>query len=743
MKNVLLSLGLLFSIVSFAQTPFVSCFGETASINKWTDFTRLGDGEYLLYAHGNHEEPDAFDVRTYRLAVPSGGLTDEWTTLPGINQSLFKIQEDGRGGAIACGSSKVSPMDNSDVVIHYLAATGKVTHSHTFGTEMEEHPIQTGIDEQQNYFIAYYQATTKYYRYHSSRVRCFDSEGGMIYDVDLAYAEGLLFDLVPLGNGEIVVIGTNKTAADAYEVEVIKLGAEGTVHWRKRWSYPDVLTITRGFLEGKVLYLIDYMTQKIISLDTQTGEILTDLAFPRELRGDFLYPFVKYRDDFWIISRKNIYQLAIKKYGYKLVETYPLDAGIINSVRYYPEGAWEYLYHDGKLVRFDMTTTRFTTLAKGGLATQQDIREEVVDVELVNNKIITGVKKMTGGTGTVTIQELSFDGEIQGSVTNEASQHMLTNSPLAILEDGGFASAKVAVDENYLSALNLEIYGVRGELSQEVRLLEKAAQIIDDVQVVALTGNKIAAYGHYKNIRERTEGHLLCEVDLANPALKRTQFFDFTGRDQQLFGLQEGTVGLLSSLSDHDLTVRKLSLEDGLLWETTKSFSELIDPKIYSNPVSYTNLRSKLAAAPGSEDVLLGINIQSGGDPPVYHLVSFGPNGEIMQHFSSKHIHFNAGTDFLNDNQVVIVGCGWNTLANSEGGPYQLTFEVYDLSGALVREVIRPVASPIVVTNVEVLDNGFIAAYGSILSNTDTDAIIILMNKSGDIVKGLECIASE
>jgi hypothetical protein len=104
MKNVLFLLGLLFSIVSIAQTPFVSCFGETASINNWSDFTRSEDGKYLLYAYGNYDDPTAIDVRIYQLSA-SGDLTDSLTTILPGRQSLTSVEENGSGGAISCGIS--------------------------------------------------------------------------------------------------------------------------------------------------------------------------------------------------------------------------------------------------------------------------------------------------------------------------------------------------------------------------------------------------------------------------------------------------------------------------------------------------------------------------------------------------------------------------------------------------------------------------------------------------------------
>jgi len=740
MKNVLLLLGLLSSIVSVAQTPFVSSFGERGAVDYLVDFTRSVDGNYLLHAYGNSEETTTLAIRTYQLSV-GNGLTDSLKMLLPGSQSLRSVEEDGRGGAITCGHTYNPQKADRDILINYLDATGKTIRSLTFGTEMDEGPRQTGIDEQRNYFIAYFQGTTKYARYSLNRIRSFNEEGEMVYDIDLELPEGLVYDLVPLGDGELVVIGTNKTSATTHEVAIIKLAADGTVLWRKGLSYPDVSSISRGFLEGEVLYLIDYTTQKIISLDIQNGETLTDLAFPREVRGDFLFPFAKYQDDFWIMSRKNIYQLAIKKYGYKLVGTYPLEKAIISSARFYPEGTLEYLDNSGTLVRFDLATTRFTTLVKGSHVIPQTIQEEVVDVNLVKDKIITGIKKATGGFSTGIIQQFSLDGELQGSVTKEAQQDLMRNSSLVILEDGGFASARAVVDDSYLSELRLEVYDAKGELKQHFSLLEKAAQVIDDPQVVVLPGNKMAVYGHFKNFKERTEGHFLGEVDLANPNLRRTQVFDFEGRDQQLFGLQDGTVGLLSPLSDNHLTVRKISFDNGLVWETTKSFPELEAPKMFD--IGFSRAKNKLVAAPGSENVLLGINIQSGDDPPVYHLAFFGADGGNTGSFTSKNTHLSAGTDFLNENQIVVVGCDWNAQATGKGDLYQLNYEVYDLSGKLVKEVKRPVAYQIAITNVEVLDNGFVAAYGAIYKekNMDSDAILLVINQAGDIVKGLDSIA--
>ncbi len=742
MKNILLLLGLLVSIGSIAQTPFVSCFGETASINHWSDFTRSEDGKYLLHAYGNYDDPTAIDVRTYQLSVP-GGLTDSLTTfLPG-RQYLSSAEENGNGGAISCGISYSSLKGGSDIMVNYLDASGKTIRSFTFGTEMDERPIQTGIDEQQNYFIAYYQSTTKYGRYHTNRVRSFNSTGEMVYDVDMGFTGGLLLDVVPLGSGELVVLGTHKTSATTHDVVITRLAADGTVLWEKGLndSNDGVSMITRGFLERGVLYLIDYTTKKIIGLGVGNGEILTDLSYPKEVRGDFLFPFAKFQDDFWIMSRQNIYQLASKKYGYKLIGTYPLEKTIISSARFYPEGICEYLDDDGALVRFDMNTTSFTTLAKGSLTNQSTIQDEVVDVELVGDKIFTGVKRMTRGLFTSITKQFSLDGELEGSITSEAREDIMKNASLVMLEDGGFASVIADVDDSYRCELRVDVYGVTGELNQQIYLLEASSQIINNPQVVVIPGNKIAVYGHYKNFSARTEEHLLWNVDLENPAFRRTQGLNFTDHDQQFFGLQERTVGFVSSFLDNNLTVRKVSVDNGLVWETTKSFPQLEDPRIYSNFRGFNRAKNKLVAVPDSEGVLLGVNIQRGGDPPVYYLEFFDAKGMNTRSFTSKNTQLTAGVDFLNASQVVVVGCGRNTQQTGETDIYQLNYEVYDLTGGLVKEVKIPVAYEITITNVEVLDNGFIAAYGSIYRDADVDAILIVMSQSGEIVNGLECFA--
>jgi hypothetical protein len=636
---------------------------------------------------------------------------------------------------------KIGINGDSDIMVNYLDASGKTIRSFTFGTEMDEKPIQTGIDEQQNYFIAYYQSTTKYGRYHSNRVRSFNARGEMVYDVELEYTGGLL-DVVPLGNGEIIVIGTQETSATTHDAVIMKLAADGSIQWQKGMNDTHgVSTITSGFLEGEVLYLIDYTTKKIIGLDVENGEILTNLSYPNEVRGDLLFPFAKFQDDFWIMSRKNIYQLASKKNRYKLIGTFPLEKTIIRSARFYPEGICEYLDNSGALVRFDMTTKSFTTLTKGRLAATVALNEEVVDVELVEDKIFVGVNKMTSVVLTSSTKQFSLDGELEGTIASEVREDIRRNASLAMLENGSFATVIAAMDGNYLFGLRVDIYGVMGELSQQIDLLKESSQIINDLQIVVIPGNKITVYGHCKNFREHTEQHLLWFVDLANPALKQAQVLNFSEGDQQFFGLQDGTVGFVSSLSDNSLTVRKINVDNGLVWETTKSFSQLEDPWIYNNFRRYNKAKNKLIAAPDSEGVLLGINIQSGGDPPVYYLEFFDAKGMNTRSFTSKNTQLTAGTDFLNASQVVVVGCGRNTQQTGETDIYQLNYEVYDLSGEMVKAVKIPVAYEITITNVEVLDNGFIAAYGAIYRDADVDAILIVLNSAGEIVNGLECFA--
>jgi hypothetical protein len=348
---------------------------------------------------------------------------------------------------------------------------------------------------------------------------------------------------------------------------------------------------------------------------------------------------------------------------------------------------------------------------------------------------------MTSGVLTSSTKQFSLDGELEGTIASETREDIRRNASLAMLENGSFATVIAAVDDNYLFGLRVDIYGVMGELSQQIDLLEESSAIIIDPQIVEIPGNKIAVYAKRKKIRVRQEEHLLWFVDLANPALKQGQVLSFSDGDQQFFGLQEGTVGFVSSLTDNNLIVRKVNAENGLVWETTKSFSQLEDPWIYNNFRGYNKVKNKLVAAPDSEGVLLGMNIQSGGDPPVYYLEFFDAEGVNTRSFTSKNTQLTAGTDFLNASQVVVVGCGRNTQQTGETDIYQLNYEVYDLSGELVKAVKIPTAYEIAITNVEVLDNGFIAAYGSIFSDADVDALLIVMNQAGEIVNGLECFA--
>lgn len=730
MKNVLLFTGLFISAFAYAQTPFTYYFGETGRVNYLRDFTRSGDGNYLLHAYGNYDGQKDVDVLSYQVSSLSGVVDSLITLLPGT-QSLYSVEEDGNGGAITCGYSYTPLKADRDITINYLDATGTTTSSLTFGTDFYETPLLTGIDEQQNYFISYERGTTKYTRYYSNRIRRINAAAETVYDISLDLYDITTVALVPLGNGELILVGSNNTSFN--QAKVFKLAADGTILWQRELNSSDdgIGLISSGFLDGEELYLIDYLTNRIISLDVENGELLTNLVFPSEVRVTFLFPFVKYQGDFWVFSRSDIYQLTLGDVAYELVGTYPIDAGVIRKARFYEEGVWEYVDQEGLLGRFDIATTSFSTLGNIEIVPRNPIREETSNVKLIGDKILTGVTKTDNGFFTGIANEFSVSGDIQASISSETLGDILGSSSL-VLENGGLALVSVPRNEDGFSALMLDIYDASGEFSNQFSLLELADQFIYNPSVVALPANKIAIYATYINFDTFEERGLLFEIDLANPDVSPFQILDFDNRFYQLFSLQDGTVGLLfSDFPGNSVILRKLSFENGLIWEVEKSFPELEDLRDYSSR------RNKIVAVPGTEDVLLGINIQDGGDPPVYNLEFFGPTGENTGSFTSINTHLSASTDFLSESELIVVGCDWNTESTGEDDLYQLNYEVYDLSGSLISEVNTPLMYQISITNVEVLDNGFIAVYGRVFQDFDTDALLIIMNEAGDIMTGL------
>lgn len=131
-----------------------------------------------------------------------------------------------------------------------------------------------------------------------------------------------------------------------------------------------------------------------------------------------------------------------------------------------------------------------------------------------------------------------------------------------------------------------------------------------------------------------------------------------------------------------------------MVWETTTTFPDLQEVR------SYSSSHIALSDAPSGE-VLTGSNLQAGSQVPVYYLKLFDALGENVTNFTSVNTQLSAFAHFLNDEQIIVIGCGLNSASTGPDDLCLLNYEIYDLSGNLVTEITNTLPYEISLSGIE------------------------------------------
>lgn len=730
MKTILLLVGLLASIFSFAQTPFIHYFGATGRLHHLEDFTRSNNDNYLLHAYGNYNAHLDHDMLIYQYAV-ADGLQDSIISIQPGNQLLFSAEEDGNGGAIVCSHTRLPNKALDDILIRYLDADGNEIDDVVFGEESREILQQTALDEQQNYFVAYSRGVSVYTRlisYYTTHLRMINADHETIYDIEIDLPNGRIFDLITLGNGEIIVIAINDTPMVSDQAEIIKISADGTFLWRRGFNNMehDILYLSQGYYDGEELYLADYLSKKILTLDITSGNLTGAFSYPEEVFGDFFFPFVKVGDDLWIFTQAYIYHLTPNAGTFDLVESHLINAGEVTRARFRPEGAWEYLNTEGTLSSFNLNTTEISTMGQIEIGESYTASETTSNVMLVDDQIYAGVSRFQDVRSSIVMNRFSADAHLVSSVATEPMSFYRAHQ-MAMLPNGGAATLAINLNEEDLFELKLNIYDEDGEIVSENILIENSSPSIIFSKILVFEDGDIGVY--FSLIDFGTYDRFLYKINPENPVVVPL----LTSVDNRLYGgfsnLQDGNVGLSSvSLGTNQVAVslQKIKLTSGVIWEANNIFAELQNTRAY-NSSGVTMVGST------NGELLFGFNLQTEDQLPVYHLKIFDDLGNDIQDFISINPYLSARASFLNNEQLIIVGCDYNLLSTGPEDVYTLRYEVYDRMGNLISEVNNDLPYELAISGLEILNDEFIAVYGRVQQDADRDAFVILMNQAGEV----------
>lgn len=304
------------------------------------------------------------------------------------------MHEDGSGGAVICADARQPDQTTQDILLQYVDEDGNETDARYFGSEFEDDIRVAAMDEQQNVFVAYRQAASLYPRSASMRLLSVDADKELADDVAIEIENGGFLDLIPLGNGEVVVIAYANIAGQNRS-EVIKVATDGSIAWQKQFTNAEdgVQYLTAGLYHEGLLYLADYIGYKFITLDVANGNLSGALTFPDTVLFNVFSPFVIYQDALWILSTASVSQLIENSSGYELANSYEVDEDRIENARLRATGQWEYLNNDGQLKSFDLTTAQFSTLAEVEFTEFVPISEKTCNVILEEGELITGVRR--------------------------------------------------------------------------------------------------------------------------------------------------------------------------------------------------------------------------------------------------------------------------------------------------------------------------------------------------------------
>ncbi|WP_367388198.1 T9SS type A sorting domain-containing protein [Lewinella sp. LCG006] len=731
MKNVMLLMGLFASAFAYAQTPFTYYFGETGSLNFIRDFTRQDDGHYLFHAYGNYAGQTDFDLANYQLNLVTGELDSTIVVQP-ANQTLLAAEEVSNGGAAVASRINVADGFFADVMVQYLDANGEETDRIIFGGEFSDSPVRTAIDEQQNFFVTYQQSTSGFPYLSDYRVRMIDAAHETAYDVLLDLPEGAVFDLEALGNGEVIVVADNNTPTHINQVEIIKLGSDGSTLWRTSLNTDDgVVGVFQSFSAGDELYLYDYLFDQIITLNLSDGSVLNNISSSSSVSANSSSLIVKYDDAIWILGRTTIYQMRnLSGSEYEVIASYPKEGSLLQSAKFRQEGVWEYMSVIGELVSMDLNSGEQTVLANLNRPLSLPVREETVNVQMVEGQLYAGIRRGGNGGLFFIVNTLDLNGELLNSITVEENQGGIVYSMLA-LPNGGVASLSIIEDGFFIFGLRLDIYDESGNLTSQTNVIDFEDQIISSLAMIWLPSGKLGI-----NVNNEPYGggevNLTYEVDIETAEVTLRQTLELPEKPDNFSSLATNAVGFVNTRFSNDnntATVRKLSLDDGLVWETE------LNLLTGDNVDDYGTSSYPLVANPVTETALLGINLQERGQAPVYFVhVLDGATGTEEGSFTSVNTQISARVNFLNEEQIVLIGCSRNPNIESEEDRFLFNYEVYDLSGNLITQTTSDLPHLLTINGIDVLENGFLLVYGEIIEDADANAMVILVNEEGEIM---------
>lgn len=723
MKNALLFLGLFASVFSFAQTPFTHCFGETGYTHYFRDFIRNGNSNYFVFDYGNYDGQFDADVAAYFVDL-GDGLQDSMVFVEPGEQFLYSAEELG-GGAVICSRVVAPDQMFSDILIQYLDIQGAETDRLLIGGDFRESPYSTATDEEQNFYLGYNFTSSPYQRSSSDGLMKISSDHEIVYD--LAISSGAVLAIVPLENGEVVAVTSDLDGETDVNVTIIKFSADGELLWETELESGDgVVLITSGFYDGEKLYFPEHIYDKIITLDPDSGELLSDNAYDSGVLTTTFSPVVFYEGEMWALGAFSIYRLVLVGEEYQIAAEYPLESSFIRSEKFRSPGLWEFLDTEGKLTFFDLNDQQIGDLVDLARPVADPIREVAVNVQPDGLAFYEGVLRTGNDLAVPIVNLFDLDGNLLNSVVLENQQELNRNNKLQMR---AFPGGAIAVLGEIIGPdgreLRLDLYDGFGELLSQNSLLPSPSQFIYDYRMTRLPTGKLGIYVRYEDFTGAPD--VFYKINLSEPDFTPAQILDLSVGPQGITGVDIDALGLITANSvgtSTRLTVRKVDLLDGLSWETEKDFEALL-----------RNTRNRNIAAGPTGDLLSGIILQQEDEAPLLYLDIFaGETGENTHSFVSEHTYLSASTDFLDADRIVVIGCDYNLANDGAEDRFTLTREVYSTSGDLLSEAETELPYEFIIDGLRVLNNGFVLAYGSVIRGSDTDALLLLMNEEGEIM---------
>lgn len=730
MKHLLLLLSLLGSLYSFTQPiPFLQFYGERGTTNFPKDFTTTPEGNYRVYSNGNYEFSDNYDQLIYEFNTTTGAL-DSTIINAERNQNVLSAEEDGAGGAIVALYTTAPARYFRDLALQSRDASGTLTGEFTLSSPFNVSFLESTVDEDINHYTAYAQAVSDYPNNYTIRLLKVDSDLDIVYDIDLEMNGGDVYDILPLPNGEVIVIGQEREGDNPALRKTIRLAEDGTISWTIN---PDASLVFDGLVYGNDLWLYAPFTQEVTVVDLESGQITNTLDVIGFNSFSISLEILEQGGRFWFVGSSEMaeMELDLNQGVLSATSTYPIETNpILRRARVRDNGQIEILSFTGHLQRVDTNTGEVSTIKQFALPAVNAFLSENTPTayyDLDNDQYTVSA---IHNQGVVSTHLLANDGSFLAAAHLEFDDPSFKEIHPVALAEG--QTGLLVVNRNTLNtheSLSFHTYDIQGNLiTEEVLELAEdrpinilASSYFDDEAVAfsAFVFDPILGVDRLHTYKIGLDGE-------TQSTITNTPDWVNTSTEQVTIGPDEiGLVG--TSILNSDLIVRRLriSFTQDATEELGLGFPGTGYRLYGNNSVSWNTI--------DGDRSVLGFNIQNNDLAPIYPISIF-TGGSVPFSFIPINNYLSANIIYTPDDVIKLVGCSQNPDRTGSEDRYLLRFDSYNLNGSPLQEVSHNMPFSMEISNItSILGSDLMLVSGRYFRDFDTDAFVMVINSEGQI----------